>query len=98
MDLYHDALQLIKSYLTDRKQYVKVLGESSAPLAVEFGVPQGSVLGPLLFFIYINDICNVSNIGKFILFADDTNVFVASESKQKAYELANSILYLSHCT
>ena len=67
-----NALQLIKSYLSNRSQYVSALGENSDKLPVKFGVPQGSVLGPLLFIIYINDIHRSSNVGKCILFADDT--------------------------
>ena len=62
------------NYLSDRKQYVVVNGVKSTTHCNTCGVPQGSVLGPLLFLIYINDIVNSSNIVKFSLFADDTCV------------------------
>ena len=87
-----NALKLLSSYLNNRYQYVSVLGEESEPLPVNLGVPQGSVLGPLLFLIYINDIYRCSTLGKFVLFADDTNIFVSAETKKQAYKIANEIL------
>ena len=72
-------LDWFKSYLTGRKQYVFCNGESSDLNELTCGVPQGSVLGPLLFLIYINDIPNVSDKLSFFLFADDTNIYFESD-------------------
>ena len=85
-------LKLIESYLSDRKQYVSILGDISDKLSVIFGVPQGSCLGPLLFLIYINDISNAHSNAEFVLFADDTNIFVKAKNKSLAYKNANEIL------
>ena len=60
----------------DRKQVVKIDECSSNLLGVSCGVPQGSVLGPKLFILYINSICNVSQLLKFVLFVDDTNIYI----------------------
>jgi len=69
------ALSLIKSYLSNRMQYVQYNNYCSDRKLISCGIPQGSILGPLLFLIYINDICNTSQTAKVILFADDTNLF-----------------------
>ena len=83
---------LIESYLSRRLQYTDVLGQKSDALATQFGVPQGSVLGPLLFLLYINDISRLSNLGTYVLFADDTNIFVEGVTAQEAYEKGNKLL------
>ena len=86
------ANNLIKSYLTNRKQYTEVVGEKSDTLSIQFGVPQGSILGPLLFLLYMNDITNSSKLGSFVTFADDTNIFVVGKTKLEAYERGNKLL------
>ena len=87
---------LIKSYLSRRHQYTEVLGKKSESLTVEYGVPQGSVLGPLLFILYINDISRASKLGTFIMFADDTNIFVEGQTEAEAYSKGNELLREVH--
>ena len=69
------ALKWFQNYLTNRKPIVKYNDITSEAMTITTGVPQGSILGPLLFLLYINDIQNCSKLVSTILFADDTNIF-----------------------
>ena len=70
------ALKWMTSYLKHRSQFVSLSGENSSIKHMQYGVPQGSILGPLLFIIYINDLPNIFNRAKFILYADDANIII----------------------
>ena len=83
-----------------KENNVYINGECSELKLISCGVPQGSVLGPLLFLIYINDFPNISNKLDLYLFADDTNIYYEDESlgnleKKANKELKNLYLWLS---
>ena len=78
-------------YLNNRKQRVVLPGVFSHWTDLKAGVPQGSILGPLLFLIYINDNHIVRNINSFIcLFADDTSLYIIVENPIQAATILNS--------
>ena len=83
------ALNWFKSYLTNRKQYVSLSGCNSTETAMTMGVPQGSILGPALFLIYINDMYKCSPDLNYVHFADDTTIFVANNNEYTLYETIN---------
>ena len=80
---------LLESYLSNRVQRTEVNGVLSDEGIIKHGVPQGSVLGPLLFLLYINDISESSKILKFFLFADDTTVYYSDKLNSQTEKLLN---------
>ena len=81
--------QWFASYLKGRLQTTEIKNSISSKQETLCGVPQGSVLGPLLFLLYINDICKSSSILQFFLFADDTNLLYADKSLRSLEKVLN---------
>ncbi len=89
-----------RSYLSDRYQFVEIEGHRSHTMPIKIGVPQGSILGPLLYLIYVNDIGN-SCRGNILSFADDTTLYTAHSDLLQLYENANrqiNCLYQWFCS
>ena len=84
-------LSLLASYLSGRKQYIRNGDIESILLDVVCGVPQGSVLGPLLFILYINDIVNITSLGK-SLYADDAAFLASGDTVKKLQKTINKEL------
>ena len=91
-------LNLFSSYLENRKQYMEIDNIKSNMLSITTGVPQGSILGPLLFIIYINDFAQASKMFNFLIYADDItlsstlNVFSDNTHDQNLESLINEEL------
>ena len=83
------ALELFKSYLNGREQYVVFGGHESGRGKIECGVPQGSVLGPLFFLLYVNDMGKSCRELELVLFADDTNIFAQDKDLKGLFSKVN---------
>ena len=83
---------LIKSYLMSRTQYVHYNGCNSSTKSIEYGVPQGSILGPLFFILFMNDFSRASQLLFSILFADDTSVFLIGKDYTQLIKSLNEEL------
>ena len=91
-----NLLKWFQSYLTDRRQRVTVLGVTSKPLPVCSGVPQGSILGPALFLLYVNDLLEAPTSSRAAMFADDTKIFSAIKSQDDVTALQTDLGTLEH--
>ena len=80
-------------YLSQRKQYVLYNGNKSCEQIISCGVPQGSILGPVLFLLYINDLPNISEKLFTILYADDSNIFLVGKNAEVLIRTLNNEMY-----
>ena len=86
------ALQWIKSYFSYRYQFVQFNQTCSPMQTIKCGVPQGSILGPLFFILYINDLPNASELIELLLFADDTSIFYSHSNPKTLESVLNNEL------
>lgn len=66
--------------MSNRNQFVQIHGEKSDTSSIKFGVPQGSILGPKLFSLYVNDFPDFITSGELYMFADDTTIFIVGDN------------------
>ena len=81
-----------RSYLSNRTQYCQVNGKLSEPRTIITGIPQGSILGPLLFLVYINDLPNCLKNADCDMFADDTQLGTATKDVKTTIEILSDDL------
>ena len=87
------ALDWFTSFLPNRHQYINIIDVECSMLPIKCWVPQGSILVPLLFILYINEIVNSSQLEIFIMFADDTHLFFKHKDLNTLYSIINTELH-----
>lgn len=87
------SFSLLRSYLQYRCQYVSINDHKSSILEILCGVPQGSILGPLLFLFYINDIISIDSEVEFIVYADDTAMIISGVNIEEVVAKTNNVLF-----
>ena len=92
----NNVLKFFQNYLEDRTQLVKLEDILSEPKPISCGVPQGSVLGPLLFNIYINDLPHIINHSKISMFADDSTLYHSNDNAQELEDKLNADFMIVH--
>ena len=97
MGVLHKELAWFKDYLHDRTQVLDFQGVSSDPEPIPIAVPQGSILGPLLFILHVNDLPNVVNRCSMLMYADDTVLFYAAFKVDALQERLNEELKAIEC-
>lgn len=85
------TLELIRSYLKSRHQFVEINDNRSQTKPITAGVPQGSILGPIFFLYYINDIVEISDMCKFVAYADDCSIFFTGKDLEEITPIASTV-------
>ena len=91
-----DIYELVENYLNDRKQFTEINGSRSDSKGISYGVPQGSLLGPRLFKIFINDLPNVVENGLLYMYADDTTAYCVGDNVDQVVDGLNQITTRLH--